>query len=192
MSVNLHLLLKVGGYHPSQATAIMQALQAVLVDEQISSDMSPLAESGEGASRAIFARSKPEQPMTISGAHTWLPNVKGLLSKAAEGANGGACTVVFEGWNADEPDANTAASDYIHTLDMRPLKPSAELAAIVGVTPMIRTDVVTKLWEYIKANNLQNPEKKSIILCDAKLSALLGKPEVPLFELDGLAAKHLS
>ena len=192
MSVNLHLLLKVGGYHPSRANAIKQAIQAVLVNEQINSDMSPLAESGEGASSAIAARSNPELPVSISGAGRWLPKVKRLLSKAAENANGGPCIVVFDGFNADKPGANTAASDFLRTVDMNPLKPSVELAAIVGAAPQIRSDVIEKLWEYIKAHNLQNPENKSIILCDAKLRAVLGKPEVSLFELTGLAGKHLS
>lgn len=72
------------------------------------------------------------------------------------------------------------------------LKPSVELAAIVGAAPLPRTEVIKKLWEYIKANNLQNPANKRNILCDAKLKAVLGKPEVTMFELTGLAGKHLA
>ena len=52
--------------------------------------------------------------------------------------------------------------------------------------------VIKKIWEYIKAHNLQNPANKRNILCDAKLKAILGKPEVTMFELTGLAGKHLS
>lgn len=75
---------------------------------------------------------------------------------------------------------------------MKALKPSTELAAIVGDAPLPRTEVIKKLWEYIKAHNLQNPANKRNILCDAKLLAVLGKAEVTMFELTGLAGKHLS
>jgi chromatin remodeling complex protein RSC6 len=75
---------------------------------------------------------------------------------------------------------------------MKALKPSAELAAIVGAAPLPRTEVIKKIWEYIKAHNLQNPANKRNILCDAKLKAVLGKPEVTMFELTGLTGKHLS
>jgi chromatin remodeling complex protein RSC6 len=47
---------------------------------------------------------------------------------------------------------------------MKPLQPSNELAAVVGSSPLPRTEVVSKVWEYIKANNLQNPENKREIL----------------------------
>ena len=75
---------------------------------------------------------------------------------------------------------------------MKALKPSAELAAVVGSAPLPRTEVIKKLWEYIKVHNLQNPANKRNILCDAKLTAVLGKDEVTMFELTGLAGKHLS
>lgn len=75
---------------------------------------------------------------------------------------------------------------------MKALKPSAQLAAVVGADPLPRTEVIKKLWEYIKAHNLQNPANKRNILCDAKLKAVLGKDEVTMFELTGLAGKHLS
>jgi chromatin remodeling complex protein RSC6 len=75
---------------------------------------------------------------------------------------------------------------------MKALKPSAALAAVVGADPLPRTEVIKKLWEYIKAHNLQNPANKRNILCDAKLKAVMGKDEVTMFELTGLAGKHLS
>jgi len=74
----------------------------------------------------------------------------------------------------------------------RPLKPSAELAAIIGSEPQPRTQVTKLLWQYIKANNLQNPANKRNILCDAKLKAVMGKDEVTMFEMTGLVGKHLS
>ena len=74
----------------------------------------------------------------------------------------------------------------------RALTPSPELAAVIGATPQPRTEVTKLLWAYIKANNLQNPANKRNILCDAKLQAVMGKPEVTMFEMSGLVGKHLS
>jgi chromatin remodeling complex protein RSC6 len=74
----------------------------------------------------------------------------------------------------------------------RALTPSAELAAVIGETPQPRTEVVKLMWEYIKANKLQNPKNKRNILADAKLKAVFGKDEVTMFEMTGLVGKHLS
>ena len=74
----------------------------------------------------------------------------------------------------------------------RALTPSAELAAVIGAAPQPRTEVVKLMWEYIKANNLQNPKNKRNILADAKLKAVFGKDEVTMFEMTGLVSKHLS
>ena len=74
----------------------------------------------------------------------------------------------------------------------RALKPSAELAAVIGSNPMPRTEVVKRVWDYIKSNNLQNPKNKRNILADAKLKAVFGKDEVTMFEMTGLLGKHLS
>ncbi|QHE88584.1 SWIB/MDM2 domain-containing protein [Hydrogenophaga sp. BPS33] len=73
----------------------------------------------------------------------------------------------------------------------RALTPSPELAAVIGSTPQPRTEVVKLMWEYIKANNLQNPKNKRNILADAKLKAVFGKDEVTMFEMTGLVGKHL-
>jgi chromatin remodeling complex protein RSC6 len=78
------------------------------------------------------------------------------------------------------------------TAFMKALKPSIELAAVVGPEPLPRTEVTKRLWDYIKAHNLQNPANKRNILCDAKLKAVMGKDEVTMFEMTGLVGKHLS
>ncbi|MBM6583851.1 DNA topoisomerase III [Microvirga sp. BT689] len=76
---------------------------------------------------------------------------------------------------------------------MKPLQPSNELAAVVGSSPLPRTEVVSKVWEYIKANNLQNPENKREILADDKLQAVFGgKSKVSMFEMNKHFAQHLS
>ena len=75
----------------------------------------------------------------------------------------------------------------------KPLQPSNELAAVVGSAPLPRTEVVSKVWEYIKANNLQNPENKREILADANLQAVFdGKSKVSMFEMNKHFAQHLS
>ncbi|RUP33969.1 MAG: DNA topoisomerase III [Curvibacter sp.] len=73
-----------------------------------------------------------------------------------------------------------------------PLRPSAELACVVGAEPLPRTEATKKLWDYIKAHNLQNPANKRNILCDDVLKAVMGKPEVTMFEMTGLIGKHLT
>ncbi len=74
---------------------------------------------------------------------------------------------------------------------MKTLTPSADLAAVIGSTAVPRTEVVKKLWAYIKKNNLQNPKNKRNILADEKLSKVFGKKEVTMFELASLIGKHL-
>lgn len=78
------------------------------------------------------------------------------------------------------------------TAFMKALKPSPELAAVIGADAVPRTEVTKRLWDYIKSNNLQNPANKRNILCDAKLKAVMGKDEVTMFEMTGLVGKHLS
>ncbi len=75
---------------------------------------------------------------------------------------------------------------------MKALTPSAMLAEIVGNKPLPRTQVVKKVWDYIKKNNLQNPKNKRNIIADDKLQKLFGKKEVTMFELAGIVGKHLS
>jgi chromatin remodeling complex protein RSC6 len=75
----------------------------------------------------------------------------------------------------------------------KPLQPSNELAAVVGPSPLPRTEVVSKVWEYIKANNLQNPENKREILNDDKRRAVFGgKSKVSMFEMNKHFAQYLS
>ncbi|QHJ00852.1 DNA topoisomerase III [Xylophilus rhododendri] len=75
---------------------------------------------------------------------------------------------------------------------MKALTPSAELAAVVGATPLPRTEVVSKLWTYIKKHDLQDKANKRNINADAKLKAIFGKDQVSMFELASLIGKHVS
>ena len=72
------------------------------------------------------------------------------------------------------------------------LKPSAALAAVIGDGTYARTEVVKKIWDYIKAQGLQDPADKRSIKADGKLQAVFGKDSATMFELAGIIGKHLS
>jgi len=72
------------------------------------------------------------------------------------------------------------------------LQPSKELAAVVGTGPLPRGEVVSKVWDYIKKHELQNPENRREILADDKLEAVLGKKKVTMFEMNKYLAQHLT
>jgi len=72
------------------------------------------------------------------------------------------------------------------------LTPSKELAAVIGAEPVARTQVIKKLWDYIKAQGLQDAQNKRAINADAKLKPVFGKDQVTMFELAGIVGKHLS
>ena len=76
---------------------------------------------------------------------------------------------------------------------MKPLKLTADLEAVVGKGPMPRSEVVKKLWAYIKKNNLQDPKAKRNIIADESLKKVFGvKAVVDMFEMTKLVSKHLS
>ena len=75
---------------------------------------------------------------------------------------------------------------------MKPMMPSSTLAAVVGSSPMPRTEVTSKLWGYIKKNNLQDKTNRRMINADDKLRDVFGgKKQVSMFEMTKLGAKHL-
>jgi len=74
---------------------------------------------------------------------------------------------------------------------MAAMTPSAALAAIVGDKPLPRTEVVKKLWEYIKKGKLQDAVNKRMINADAKLKEVFGKAQADMFEMQRLLKKHL-
>jgi upstream activation factor subunit UAF30 len=69
--------------------------------------------------------------------------------------------------------------------------PSEELAAVVGSGPLPRGQVVSKMWDYIRSHNLQNPENRREILADDKLQKVFGKDKVTMFEMNKHLAQHL-
>lgn len=75
---------------------------------------------------------------------------------------------------------------------MKPMKPSADLASVVGSSPMPRTEVTKKLWQYIKRKGLQDNKNRRMINADENLRPIFGRAQVSMFEMTRLVNKHLS
>jgi upstream activation factor subunit UAF30 len=75
---------------------------------------------------------------------------------------------------------------------MRPVQPDGMLSAVVGSSPMPRTEVTKKLWQYIKRHGLQDAKERRMINADDKLRAVFGgKGKVSMFEMTKLVSKHM-
>ena len=75
---------------------------------------------------------------------------------------------------------------------MKPLNPSKELAEVIGASPIPRTEVMKKIWAYIKKNNLQDAKNRRAINADDKLKVVFGgKKQVTMFEMTKLVSNHL-
>ena len=74
---------------------------------------------------------------------------------------------------------------------MKPLTPSATLAAVIGAAPLPRTEATSKIWAYIKKNKLQDSVNRRNINADEKLRPLFGKAQATMFELTKYVSKHL-
>jgi upstream activation factor subunit UAF30 len=74
---------------------------------------------------------------------------------------------------------------------MAPLMPSPLLAEVVGSKPLARTEVVKKIWDYIKKNNLQDSKNRRMINADAKLKPLFGKGQISMFDLTKIVSNNL-
>lgn len=87
--------------------------------------------------------------------------------------------------------ATAAAPKKPNAALMKPLTPSKELAVIVGKDQLPRTEVVSKVWDYIRKHNLQNPTNKREIVADDKLKAVFGQDKATMFEMNKLLSAHL-
>ena len=84
------------------------------------------------------------------------------------------------------------ASDVKVSALQKPLQLSEELAAVIGSGPLPRGQVVSKIWEYIRSHNLQNPENRREIVADDQLRRVFGKDKVTMFEMNKHRAAHLT
>jgi DNA topoisomerase-3 len=121
---------------------------------------------GQAASKAAAKTSKAAAPSKAAS------KAAGKTTKPATKPSAKAAT---------KPATKAAAS----------LKPSAALAAVIGPEATSRTEVMKKLWDYIKAKGLQDPKDKRTILADAPLKAVFGKDSAGMFELAGIMGQHL-
>ena len=93
---------------------------------------------------------------------------------------------------APKKSAKTAGPKKANAAFMKPLQPDEALAKIVGAKPLPRTEVTSKLWVYIKKNNLQDPKNKRNVNADAALLPVFGgKKQVTMFEMTKLVGAHL-
>ena len=93
---------------------------------------------------------------------------------------------------AKRPAAKAKSKRKPNAAFMKPMTPSSTLAGVVGNSPMPRTEVTSKLWGYIKKNNLQDKTNRRMINADDKLKDVFGgKKQVSMFEMTKLVAKHL-
>jgi chromatin remodeling complex protein RSC6 len=74
---------------------------------------------------------------------------------------------------------------------MAPLTPDATLGEVVGAKPLPRTEIVKKVWDYIKKNGLQDKNNRRMINADAKTKPLFGKDQISMFELAKIVNKHV-
>ena len=92
---------------------------------------------------------------------------------------------------ASSKAAKPAAKRKPNPAFMKPLTPSASLAMVVGSKPLPRTEVVKKIWDYIKKNDLQDTANKRMINADDKLREVFGKDQVSMFEMTKIINQHL-
>ena len=104
-----------------------------------------------------------------------------MATKSAGATKGGA-----------KKEAGTKTARKPNAAFMKAMTPSAQLGAVVGESPMPRTEVTKKLWAYIKRNNLQDPKQRRMINADDKLRPIFKKDQVSMFDMTKLVNKHLS
>ncbi len=141
-----------------------------------------------------FAPSKfpPRKPAAAKTGTVKTPFGKTVAVKAAAGAPAAKKVAAKKVAAKKAPAAKTAKPKAPRVAKPGAgLVPSAELAAVIGSEPVARTQVIKKLWDYIKAEGLQDAKDKRSINADAKLLPVFGKPQVTMFELAGIVGKHL-
>ena len=119
---------------------------------------------------------------TAATAKTGAASARGAGAAAAKTSKPAAKKAAAKTTTAKTPRKTSAAAGKA---------PSAQLAAVIGTEPVARPEAVKKLWDYIKAHNLQDPQDKRTIVADDKLRAVFGKDRVGMFELTGILGQHL-
>jgi upstream activation factor subunit UAF30 len=100
-------------------------------------------------------------------------------------------TATSEEIDGDQNAEKKASEGKVNALQ-KPLQLSEELAAVIGSGPLPRGQVVSKIWEYIRSHNLQNPTDRREIVADDQLRRVFGKDKVTMFEMNKHLAAHLT
>jgi DNA topoisomerase-3 len=153
------------------------------------------AEAGKVSFEFAPSKFPPRKPAAAKSGTIRTPFGKTVAAKGA--AKTAAVKPAVKKAAAKKAGAATAAKPKVarKTTPAKPgagLKPSDALAAVIGAEPVARTQVIKKLWDYIKLEKLQDAANKRAINADAKLLPVFGKPQVTMFELAGIVGKHLS
>jgi upstream activation factor subunit UAF30 len=138
------------------------------------------------------ATAKKAAPAKKATAKKAAPAKKATAKKAAAPAKKATAKKAAPAAKKAAPAKKAKSARKPNAAFMQALTPSPALAEVIGATPCARTEVVRKIWVYIKKHNLQNPKNKRNILADDKLAKIFGKKEVTMFELAGIIGKHLS
>lgn len=143
---------------------------------------------GLGKSGWVYVRFTGKGALPVEMFREWiLESYRAVAPKKLVAALDGAGAPVAKA--AKKPAAKKARKP--NAAFMKALTPSAALASIVGDKPLPRTEVVKRLWDYIKKGKLQDAANKRLINADEKLRQVFGKAQVNMFEMTGLVGKHL-
>jgi upstream activation factor subunit UAF30 len=136
----------------------------------------------------ITGSSTPAFPPPERGAARLAAAIEAFMRR-----HGGTLCATPERWRRSMPTktSKSKASEGKPNALQKPLQPSEELAAVVGTSPLPRGEVVSKIWEYIRSHNLQNPENRREILADDKLTKVFGTDKVTMFEMNKHLTRHL-
>ena len=136
--------------------------------------------------------SKAKQPTPPKKADTAKNAPAKKASVPAAKSTSGKRASPAEGTSGKEASAGKGSSGKkVNPALTKPRQPSNELAAVVGSKPLPRPEVVSKVWDYIKTHNLQDPANKREIMADDKLQKVFGKKKVTMFEMNKHLARHL-
>ena len=117
---------------------------------------------------------------------------KGAGAKKAAGRGGSSSKASAKKGASKKSSGGAAKKRAPNPAFMKPMTPSSQLAAVVGSSPMPRTEITKKLWEYIKRKGLQDAKERRMINADENLRPIFKKDRVSMFDMTKLVNKHLS
>ncbi len=144
--------------------------------------------AAKGAGRAV-TKSAAKGASKAAGKSAAKAASKGAAKAASKAATKSAAKGATKAASKKAPAKTSAGKRGPNPAFMKPLQPSEQLAAVVGNEPMPRTQVVARVWEYIKKNGLQESRN---INADEKLRPIFGKDQITMFEMMKLVNAHLS